>query len=84
MCLYSSYYRTLILPFLEIPRDKALSKNVKKEINALKQLEHSTIIEFYDEFVDGGVQYIVMEYCPHGSLRDYVLNHEKLPKDCGV
>ncbi|VDD87575.1 unnamed protein product, partial [Enterobius vermicularis] len=66
----------------KIPRDKALSKNVKKEINALKQLEHSTIIEFYDEFVDGGVQYIVMEYCPHGSLRDYVLNHEKLPKDC--
>lgn len=68
----------------KIDRTKASSLNVRKEIDALKNLRHPNIVRFYDEFLDNGAQYIVMEYCRFGSLRDYILQKGKMTDECGA
>ena len=42
------------------------------EINSLMQLSHPNIINFYDHFTSDHCFYIVLEYCPNGSLKDWI------------
>lgn len=37
------------------------------------------IAEYYDSFVDGEYHYLVMEYCKHGSIYDYLSKERKIP-----
>ncbi|KTF76302.1 hypothetical protein cypCar_00046911 [Cyprinus carpio] len=48
---------------------KIISKN-KKEVEILKSLEHGYIVTYVDLFEDkeGGLFYVVMEYCAGGNL----------------
>ncbi|XP_042615211.1 serine/threonine-protein kinase Nek4-like [Cyprinus carpio] len=48
---------------------KIISKN-KKEVEILKSLEHGYIVTYMDLFEDkeGGLFYVVMEYCAGGNL----------------
>uniref|UniRef100_A0A8R1HZV1 Protein kinase domain-containing protein n=1 Tax=Caenorhabditis japonica TaxID=281687 RepID=A0A8R1HZV1_CAEJA len=45
----------------------------------MKQLKHRNIVEFYEDFNEGGDTYLVMELCEGGSIRSYV--KEKGPLD---
>ncbi|KAK8872206.1 hypothetical protein M9Y10_007971 [Tritrichomonas musculus] len=59
---------------------KKVSKNKisPNEYNALISLDHPNIIKLYVTFEDEDSQYLVMEYCPNGSLCDQgCLNSEK-------
>jgi serine/threonine protein kinase len=50
----------------------------ESEIHALLKLNHSNIIRMYDHF-DIGVQFfLILEYCPGGSLRDEILEGDGL------
>ncbi|VDK84836.1 unnamed protein product [Onchocerca ochengi] len=48
------------------------------ELEALSKLIHVNIVKFYDQFQEDGAQYIIMEYCKHRSLRDYVKQNGRL------
>ncbi|VDN23154.1 unnamed protein product [Gongylonema pulchrum] len=51
---------------------------VELELEALSRLIHENIVKFYDQFQENGAQYIIMEYCKHRSLREYVKKNGKL------
>lgn len=40
------------------------------EYNALIKLNHPSIIKLYEAFVESESQYLVMEYCPNGNLKE--------------
>ncbi|VDN59865.1 unnamed protein product [Dracunculus medinensis] len=64
-----------------IDTSKVPSNRVELELDALKNLRHPSIVdivEFYEQFKENGSQYIVMEYCKHRSLRDYVKQNGQL------
>ena len=42
------------------------------EINLLKELHHVNVVTLFDSGAVGGAFYFVMEYCPGGSVADYV------------
>lgn len=48
------------------------------EVNILRSLHHPFIAEFFDFFETDHHFYIVMEYCPNGSLYDFLLKYKKL------
>lgn len=43
------------------------------ELQALKNLGHPSIISLYDYKLTDNFLFLFLEYCPHGSLEDYVL-----------
>lgn len=63
-------------------QDFAIKRTVKHRItdveyNTLVSLNHSNIVKLYDAFDDDTAQYLVMEYCCNGTLRQ----KGKLPYD---
>ncbi|CAB3404484.1 unnamed protein product [Caenorhabditis bovis] len=53
--------------------DGRVSKDrVWNEIKSMRSLKHRNIVEFYEDFIEAGDTYVVMELCEHGSLRSYV------------
>ena len=57
------------------------------EISNLMQLSHPHIIQMYEYFTDNLFLYIILEYCPGGSLSDIIKSHgplkeENLIKSC--
>lgn len=53
---------------------KRTSKNrlSKFEYDSLISLDHPNIIKLYDAFEDDKAQYLVMEYCPNGTIRRHI------------
>ena len=50
------------------------------EIELLKGLHHANVVTLFDSGAIGGAFYFVMEYCPGGSMADYLeANGGKLP-----
>ncbi|KAK8876027.1 hypothetical protein M9Y10_006211 [Tritrichomonas musculus] len=48
------------------------------EYNAMVSLHHPNIVQLYDSFNDDSAHYLVMEYCPNGTLIDKgILSYEK-------
>ncbi|VDP18293.1 unnamed protein product [Onchocerca flexuosa] len=57
---------------------KKTAFRIRLELEALSKLIHVNIVKFYDQFQEDGAQYIIMEYCKHRSLRDYVKQNGRL------
>uniref|UniRef100_A0A0K0F6X7 Serine/threonine-protein kinase PLK4 (inferred by orthology to a human protein) n=1 Tax=Strongyloides venezuelensis TaxID=75913 RepID=A0A0K0F6X7_STRVS len=51
---------------------------LSQELKALRSLKSMHIVEFYDDFTEKDSHCIVMEYCIHGSLRQYIKEHGPL------
>ena len=51
----------------------------EREYRALSRLRHPHIVGMIDGGVYNGVPYIVLEYCEHGSLRDYLDTRGRMP-----
>ncbi|OHT05090.1 CAMK family protein kinase [Tritrichomonas foetus] len=49
------------------------------EISLLMKLSHPNIIQIYEYFFECDFMYIVLEYCPGGSLQSYVKKNGPLP-----
>lgn len=56
------------------------SHNVKAEIDTLKKLTRSYILKLYEYFEDANYLYIILEYCPGGSLEEYIKANGPIPK----
>ena len=42
---------------------------IENEFNHMVSLNHPSIIKLYDSFIDDNAQYLVMEYCPNGTMQ---------------
>lgn len=63
------------------PLKKATSEydSYKAEVECIRNLLHPNVILFYDQFCESDYAFIVMEFCEHGSLVDYMEKHGCLP-----
>ena len=66
--------------------DLFLEKHIKdvqdtyvNEINSLSNLTHSSIIHIYDHFTNGKNMYVILEYCPGGTLEEKVKKEKAIP-----
>lgn len=57
--------------------DKANQDNIIYEMQVVSQFNHPNIVIYKHHFVQDDLLYIVMEYCPLGSLRD-MMRKEKI------
>ncbi|KAH0788379.1 CAMK family protein kinase [Histomonas meleagridis] len=60
-------------------KNKEKYDTVKTEVSALIGIRHPNIISIYDHFRENDIYYIVLEYCPNGSLGDYIKRHGTVP-----
>ena len=51
------------------------------EIRSLMQLDHPNIINLYNYFVDDQYLYMILDYCPGGSLKNLISTKGALPPD---
>ena len=54
---------------------------ITSEVEVLMSLHHPNIINMYDYWFDDKALYVVLEYCPNGSLKDYLKTHGHLTTD---
>lgn len=61
--------------------DKSEQANIKKEIETLASLGHSNVIGFRTAFNFENTLFLVMEYCPKGTLHDRLYSKGKLHEE---
>ena len=61
--------------------DKNEMHLVKRELNIIKTFTHINVIKVSSIIEDELNYYIIMEYCQHGELFDYIVNHKRLTDD---
>lgn len=54
---------------------------ITSEVEVLMSLHHPNIINMYDYWFDDEALYVILEYCPNGSLKDYLKKHGPLTVD---
>lgn len=77
---YNNYF---VAKAIRTNADDSESSNTREEIfatevKALSSLDHPHIIRLYDHFVLDHLFYLVLEYCPNGSLHDEALAHGRI------
>ena len=72
-------YAIKIFPhsFLRNDRDKDL---FQREVDATGLLKHDNIINMYDFFSDSENYYLVLDFCQHGDLMNYIDKNDKVPE----
>lgn len=54
---------------------------VKRELNIIKNFYHINVIKVNQIIEDDINYYIIMEYCEHGELFDYIVNNKRLSEE---
>lgn len=61
---------------LETAEDKTIMENAyANELKTLSLITHPNIVKVYKSFQDANHLYMVLEYCPNGSLAKYIKNN---------
>ena len=63
---------------LSLDESKALPESFRAEIVALTNIYHPHVIKIFDYFTSATLLYIILEYCPGGSLMEVVCGSQKL------
>jgi serine/threonine protein kinase len=66
--------------------DPIAEAKILKDLSKINDSRH-VIAQYIDSFVEGDYHYLVMDYCPHGSIFDYVCkerNNRPLTEDHGM
>jgi serine/threonine protein kinase len=56
----------------DISKGKPVHRYAEAEIESLMQLNHPNIILLYDHFFESGAEFMILEFCPNGSLEEEV------------
>jgi serine/threonine-protein kinase ULK/ATG1 len=79
---YSVVYKAIHIPTNLLVAVKIFGKDQlnsgQNEIQILRSLNHPFISQIFDFFESPNHFYIVMEYCPNGSLSDIIKKYKKL------
>jgi len=60
-------------------KKKKWTHNIQSEINILKELSHTHVVQLFDQEVDkAGDVYLFFEYCDGGDLHQYIRNRKVL------
>ena len=85
---YSSVYRVTHKIFnidfaakVMMIEEEYMWSTFQAEVEALKQLDHENIIRLYDTFREDKLFFMILEYCPNGSLMDEMIPNKGLPFD---
>ncbi len=71
-----------IVAIKQIPIDSTNRKDVIKEIELLKNLEHPNIVKYYNYLKEDNHIYIIMEYLEGSTLKQYIThNSENITED---
>ena len=65
----------------EVPikgKNKKDIKRIENEGVYLKRINSLYVVKCYDFFIENGISYIVLQYCSHGTLRDFLEENKKL------
>lgn len=82
--VYSRQYRMdFVAKIIDITNNTkyGLVESFKSEIDALSRLNHQNIISFFDHFATDNYLFLILEYCPNGTLSDLLKAKGALPKD---
>lgn len=63
----------------ELAQESGFRERFQREIDALRQLNHPNIVQFYDAGLQDGVYFCVMEYVPGRSVEGLLLEKGRLP-----
>lgn len=64
----------------KVMKRRTLQASDEAEIKTLMQLDHPHIVKLYDYFEEGENLYLILEYCPGGSLSDLMKRHKFMPR----
>ena len=76
--IYSPHYKTeFVAKVMPIEKEQCgeAFRVFQKEIDTLMKLDHPNIIQLYDHFFDDQNLFLILEYCPTGSIFDLI--HKK-------
>lgn len=79
----SNYQQEFVAKVMSYNRFQSESQSIviDAEIHTLMQLNHPNIIRLYDHFIEGQNFYLILEYCPNGSLHEEIVERkEKMSK----
>jgi serine/threonine protein kinase len=57
------------------------TEGLSQEVGALQSIFSPNVIYIYEVFAEGEFAFLVMEYCPGGSLMDLIRNEGRLPRE---
>ena len=81
--VYSEKYQTAFLcKCIQLLHGSERSRleQYHREIQSLSLLIHKNIVKIYDCFSESNYLFMIMEYCPNGSLADYINKYAKTAK----
>ena len=67
--------KNILTAIKSLPKNKMdadAEKNLRRELQNLHNLKHSNIVQILDFLYNKNYNYIILEYCNGGNLRDYV------------
>lgn len=50
----------------------------QEEINIHLKLKHENVVECYDAIKEKNSYFLILEYCPHGSLEEFIQRKKKI------
>lgn len=73
-CKNTRYNETFCVKVIELPEDakKSLSVSFDSEFQTLVKIIHPNIISIFDHFQSDHCLYLILEYCPNGSIADLI------------
>ena len=69
---YDQIFCVKVMYLLDEARLDKIIQSYQSEISSLMNLEHPNIIHIYNHFSSAHCYYIILEYCPNGSLHDLI------------
>lgn len=57
---------------------------LESEIEIHRSLDHPNIVKLYEVIKTAQHYYLVMEYCPHGNLREYIAQKKQLSESNSI
>jgi serine/threonine protein kinase len=65
------YQEDFVVKVFHLIKD-GISESFTAEISALKNLSHPNVIQLFDYFVSESLLYLILEYCPDGSMKQLI------------
>lgn len=78
------YQEDFVVKLIDLTLDESPTKVMptafQTEIEALTHLDHPHVIRIFDHFSTNTLLYIILEYCPGGSLKDVITKNGYIPQ----
>lgn len=64
-----------------LAEDPRVGDFLQRETSIMKSLNHPSVVRLYDVLDNGATLYLVMEFCPGGTLADYLTMKKQIPEE---